>query len=66
MEVLVFVFPDHFLLAASAPVFPSTTPAPCSTSFEGVDGFIEGQSHEIIGHHSEQYTPFLTSLASSS
>ena len=31
--------------------------------FEGVHGFIQGQSEEIIGHHSEGYTPFLVSLA---
>jgi F-type H+-transporting ATPase subunit a len=30
--------------------------------FEGLHGFISGQSHEIIGHHSEGFTPFLTSL----
>ena len=31
--------------------------------FEGVHNFIQGQSHEIIGHHSEGYTPFLVALA---
>jgi len=30
--------------------------------FEGAHGFIVGQSEEIIGHHSEQFTPFLMSL----
>lgn len=30
--------------------------------FEGVHGFIQGQSDEIIGHHSEGYTPFLATL----
>jgi len=30
--------------------------------FEGVEGFIQGQSNEIIGHHSEAYTPFLAAL----
>ncbi len=30
--------------------------------FESADGFIAGQSNEIIGHHSEGYTPFLLSL----
>jgi F-type H+-transporting ATPase subunit a len=30
--------------------------------FEGVEGFIQGQSNEIIGHHSEGYTAFLASL----
>lgn len=30
--------------------------------FEGVHGFINGQSEEIIGHHSEGFTPFLAAL----
>ncbi len=30
--------------------------------FEGLHGFIEGQSQEIIGHHSERFTPFLVAL----
>lgn len=30
--------------------------------FEGLHGFIQGQSNEIIGHHSEPYTPFLVAL----
>jgi F-type H+-transporting ATPase subunit a len=30
--------------------------------FEGAHGFIEGQSHEIVGHGSEGYTPFLMTL----
>jgi F-type H+-transporting ATPase subunit a len=31
--------------------------------FEGANNFIQGQSEEIIGHHSEGYTPFLVALA---
>src|SRR5206468_1324360 len=30
--------------------------------FEGLQGFIEGQSRDIIGHHSEAFTPFLLAL----
>ena len=30
--------------------------------FEGLHGFIEGQSQEIIGHHSQTFTPFLVAL----
>jgi len=30
--------------------------------FEVFSGFIEGQSHEVIGAHSERYTPFLVTL----
>jgi F-type H+-transporting ATPase subunit a len=32
-------------------------------AFEGLVGFIEGQSQEIIGPHSEAHTPFLVALA---
>ena len=31
--------------------------------FEGAHGFIQGQSEEIIGHHSEGHTSFLMALA---
>jgi F-type H+-transporting ATPase subunit a len=30
--------------------------------FEGLEGFVQGQSNEIIGHHSEPYTAFLATL----
>jgi F-type H+-transporting ATPase subunit a len=30
--------------------------------FEGINGFIEGQSRDVIGHHSERFTPFLVTL----
>jgi F-type H+-transporting ATPase subunit a len=30
--------------------------------FEGLHGFVEGQSHDVIGHHSERFTPFLMTL----
>jgi F-type H+-transporting ATPase subunit a len=30
--------------------------------FEGLHGFIEGQGKEIIGHHSEPYTAFVTTI----
>jgi F-type H+-transporting ATPase subunit a len=30
--------------------------------FEGIHGFIEGQSRDVIGHHSERFTPFLVTL----
>lgn len=29
---------------------------------EGIHGFVQGQSHEIIGHHSDKFTPFLVTL----
>ncbi len=37
-------------------------PKPLQHIFEGLHGFIQDQSHEIIGHHSERFTPFLLSL----
>jgi len=30
--------------------------------FEGINGFVEGQSRDVIGHHSERFTPFLVAL----
>ena len=30
--------------------------------FEGIHGYIEGQSRDVIGHHSERFTPFLVAL----
>src|SRR5690349_8252831 len=30
--------------------------------FEGINGFIEGQSRDVIGNHSERFTPFLVTL----
>jgi F-type H+-transporting ATPase subunit a len=38
------------------------SPKPLQHIIEGLHGFIQGQSEEIIGHHSEQFTPFLLSL----
>jgi F-type H+-transporting ATPase subunit a len=31
-------------------------------TFEAIEGFVLDQSHEIIGHHSETYTPFFAIL----
>lgn len=39
------------------------TPGALQHIFEGAHNFIQGQSQEIIGHHSEGYTPFLMALA---
>ena len=35
------------------------SPKPLQHIMEGLHGFIQGQSEEIIGHHSEAFTPFL-------
>jgi len=61
MEVLVVVFlVILFLLVRSR--LSVDQPGALQHVFEGAHGFVEGQSHEIIGHHSEGYTPFLMAL----
>ena len=61
MEFLVFLFLlVLFLLVRSR--LSVESPGGLQHVFEGVEGFIQGQSHEIIGHHSEGYTPFLGTL----
>ncbi|MGB7824636.1 MAG: F0F1 ATP synthase subunit A, partial [Candidatus Sulfotelmatobacter sp.] len=61
MEVLVFSFllVLFFLVRSRLSV---DRPGALQHAFEGVEGFIQGQSDEIIGHHSEGYTPFLAAL----
>jgi F-type H+-transporting ATPase subunit a len=61
MQLLVFLF--LVLLFALARVRLSVdNPGALQHVFEGAHGFVEGQSQEIIGHHSERYTPFLMTL----
>lgn len=61
MEVLVFSFLlILFLLVRSR--LSVENPGGLQHAFEGVEGFIKNQSNEIIGHHSEGYTPFLATL----
>src|SRR6202142_1122150 len=61
MELLVFAFLlIVFLLVRSR--LSVDSPGALQHSFEGIEGFVQGQSDEIIGHHSEGYTPFLASL----
>ncbi|HXY50980.1 MAG TPA: F0F1 ATP synthase subunit A [Terriglobales bacterium] len=61
MEILVFLFLVvlFVLLRFSLSV---DNPGALQHVFEGAAGFIEGQSREIIGPHSEGYTPFLVTL----
>lgn len=57
MELLVFFFLlAIFLLVRSK--LSVESPGGLQHAFEGIEGFVLGQSHEIIGHHSESYTPF--------
>jgi F-type H+-transporting ATPase subunit a len=61
MEVLVFAtLLTLFLLVRSR--LSVDRPGALQHTFEGVEGFIQGQSEEIIGHHSEGYTAFLAVL----
>jgi F-type H+-transporting ATPase subunit a len=60
-ELLVFGFLlILFLLVRSR--LSVDRPGALQHSFEAVEGFINSQSEEIIGHHSESYTPFLAAL----
>lgn len=57
MELLVFAFLlIVFLLVRSR--LSVESPGALQHAFEGIEGFVLGQSREIIGHHSEPYTPF--------
>jgi F-type H+-transporting ATPase subunit a len=61
MQVLVFAF----LIIVFAMVrsrLSVDNPGPLQHVFEGVHGFINSQSEEIIGHHSSEYTPYLAAL----
>jgi F-type H+-transporting ATPase subunit a len=61
MELVVFLFLlVLFLIVRSR--LSVERPGALQHMFEGVEGFIQGQSNEIIGHHSEGYTPFLAAL----
>ncbi|MGC2729273.1 MAG: F0F1 ATP synthase subunit A, partial [Candidatus Sulfotelmatobacter sp.] len=61
MEILVFAFLlVLFVMVRSR--LSVDRPGALQHTFEGVEGFIQGQSDEIIGHHSEGYTAFLTAL----
>src|ERR1700691_2113670 len=61
MELLVFAFLlVLFLLVRSR--LSVDRPGALQHTFEDIEGFIQGQSDEIIGHHSEGYTAFLASL----
>lgn len=61
MELLVFAFllVIFFIVRSRLSV---DSPGGLQHAFEGLEGFVQGQSNEIIGHHSEPYTAFLTTL----
>jgi F-type H+-transporting ATPase subunit a len=61
METVVFgLLLALFLLVRSR--LSVDDPSGLQHGFEAFEGFIQDQSNEIIGHHSEPYTPFLTAL----
>jgi F-type H+-transporting ATPase subunit a len=61
MQILVFVFlVIVFVMVRSR--LSVDRPGAMQHIFEGMHGFIQGQSREIIGPHSEGYTPFLMAL----
>ena len=62
MELLVFLF-LVVLFGMVRSRLSVERPGALQHIFEGAHGFIEGQSREIIGHHSEEFTPFLVALA---
>jgi F-type H+-transporting ATPase subunit a len=61
MQLVVFVF-LVILFAIVRSRLSVDRPGALQHIFEGAHGFITGQSQEIIGHHSEGYTPFLMAL----
>jgi len=62
MQFLVFLF-LVLLFALVRSRLSVDKPGALQHIFEAAHGFIEGQNQEIIGHHSEDYTPFLITLA---
>jgi F-type H+-transporting ATPase subunit a len=62
MQLLVFLFLVLlFVLVRSR--LSVDKPGALQHIFEGAHGFVEDQSHEIIGHGSSAFTPFLMTLA---
>lgn len=61
MEILVFaILVISFLMVRTR--LSVESPGGLQHIFEGIHGFIEGQSRDVIGHHSERFTPFLVAL----
>ncbi|MGH9495951.1 MAG: F0F1 ATP synthase subunit A [Candidatus Sulfotelmatobacter sp.] len=61
MELLVFIFLlVVFLMVRSR--LSVDSPGGLQHAFEGLEGFVLSQSHDIIGHHADHYTPFFSIL----
>ena len=61
MEVLVFGFLLVVFILVRARLSVAS-PGALQHIFEGIHEFIEGQSRDVIGHHSERFTAFLVTL----
>ena len=61
MEVLVVLLLLVFFILVRSQLSVES-PGGLQHLMEGLNGFIEGQSRDIIGHHVEIFTPFLVSL----
>lgn len=61
MEILVLLILFLLFLAVRSRLSVEN-PGGLQHIFEGLHGFIDGQGKEIIGHHSEPYTPFLATI----
>jgi F-type H+-transporting ATPase subunit a len=62
MQLLVFLFLVALFVLVRARLSVDK-PGALQHVFEGTQGLVEGQSEEIIGHHSERFTPFLMTMA---
>ena len=62
MELLVFLLLVLLFVLVRASLSVDK-PGALQHVFESAHGFVEDQSQEIIGHHSERFTPFLVTLA---
>ena len=62
MQLLVFLFLVALFVLVRARLSVDK-PGALQHAFEGTQGLVEGQSQEIIGHHSERFTPFLMTMA---
>jgi F-type H+-transporting ATPase subunit a len=61
MEILVFAFLVLVFILVRMRISVDSH-GPLQQMFEGLHGFIEGQSRDVIGHHSERFTAFLVTL----
>lgn len=61
MELLVVLLLTIFFIAVRMRLSVER-PGGLQHTIEGIHGFIDGLAHEIIGHHSARFVPYLTAL----